>query len=61
VVHHCATQQWIRYAFGRAPVDVEAPLVEALADSFFDSGGDVRALLMDIVTSPSFRMRQVDN
>ena len=60
VVHHCATERWIRYALGRAAVDVEAPLVESLAANFLASGGDLRKLLMGIVTAPTFRMRNVE-
>ena len=58
LVSRCATQQWMRYALGRAPVDDEAPLVDALAAAFDASGGDVRALLLGLVTSPTFRLRQ---
>lgn len=54
-VHHCATQMWVRYALGRAPVDGEQPWVEALANRFVDGGGDVKALLLDLVTSATFR------
>jgi hypothetical protein len=60
VVHACATQELVRDALGRAPVDVEAPSVAALAESFFASGGDLRALLADIVLTPSFRMQLVE-
>jgi len=60
VVHACATQQWVRYALGRAAVDAEAPLVQALSARFLASGGDLRGLLMDIVTAPSFRLRRAD-
>ncbi|HTA18358.1 MAG TPA: DUF1588 domain-containing protein, partial [Polyangia bacterium] len=60
VVHACATQELVRYALGRAPVDVEAPSVAALAQRFFSSGGDLRALLADIVLTPSFRMQLVE-
>ena len=56
-VHACATRQMVRYALGRAPVDAELPAVTALSKRFMDSGGDVRALLRDVVTSPSFRLR----
>jgi hypothetical protein len=58
-VHRCATQQWLRYALGRAPVDVELPLLGMWTTTFQSSGGDVRALLIDIVTSPTFRFRTV--
>lgn len=60
VVHHCATERWIRFALGRAAVDTEGPQVEALATTFLESGGDVRQLLVGIVTAPTFRMRRIE-
>ena len=60
VVHACATQELVRYALGRAPVDVEAQSVSALAARFLASGGDLRALLADIVLTPSFRQQLVE-
>ena len=60
VVKECAAQQWVRYALGRAPVEVEGPQVRLLTERFIDSGGDVRALLTDIVLSPTFRLRRVE-
>ena len=60
VVHHCATEQLFRYALGRAPEDVESATIDALAKDFTASGGDERALVKSIVTSPSFRMRRVE-
>jgi hypothetical protein len=61
VVHDCATQELVRFALGRAPADVEQPEVTALAKSFMASGGDLRALLSDVVLSPSFRMHLVED
>jgi len=60
-VHSCAVQSWVRFALGRAPVAVEDAGVTALATSFLQSGGDVRALMLDIVTSPTFRLRVVED
>jgi hypothetical protein len=57
VVGHCATEELFRYALGRAPADVELPTVDALAKAFSESGGDVRALLVAVATSPTFRTR----
>lgn len=57
VVHQCATQQWVRYALGRAPVDIEKPMMTALGNAFFTSGGDIRRLLTEVVAAPTFRMR----
>jgi hypothetical protein len=59
-VQRCAAQQWVRYALGRAPVDVEGPMVGALVSRFIASGGDVRKLLVDIATAPSFRLETVE-
>jgi len=61
LVHRCAAQQWLRYALGRAPVARETVLVNALAEHFYASGGDVRALLLEIVTAPTFRMGQLQD
>lgn len=58
-VSDCATRQWLRYALGRAPTDDERPLVNALASDFHATHGDVRKLLLGIVTAPTFRMRRV--
>ena len=60
-VHACASQQWFRYAFGRAPVPGEQPAVSAQAQSFLESEGDVHAIVLAIVTSPSFRYRVVED
>ncbi len=59
MVQQCATQQWLRYALGRAPVDAEMSLLGTWIAAFQASGGDIRALLIDIVTSPTFRFRTV--
>jgi hypothetical protein len=60
VVHHCATTELVRFALGRAPSAVEQASVGTLARSFQDSGGDLRALLLDVVSTPSFRMQLVE-
>ncbi len=56
-VHRCATQQWLRYALGRAPTDEEGSLIESLTDGFMQGDRSVKDLLLAIVTAPSFRMR----
>jgi hypothetical protein len=58
-VHDCATLELVRYALARAPTDVEASSVADLSKSFMASEGDLRALLVDIVLTPSFRMQLV--
>ncbi len=56
-VQECATRQWVRYALGRAPEREDACLIDRLADRFAESDGNVRDLLVAIVTSPEFRHR----
>jgi hypothetical protein len=60
VVYECATRQWLRFALGRAPVGGEQDELARLSNSFMTSDGDVRALLVDLVTTPSFRMTIVE-
>jgi hypothetical protein len=60
VVHRCAAQQWLRFALGRAPGDGEQAEVSAFTRAFMQSHGDVRALLVDVVASPSFRMTRAE-
>ncbi|HWL87808.1 MAG TPA: DUF1592 domain-containing protein, partial [Polyangiaceae bacterium] len=60
VVHDCATQEMLRYALGRAATDDEKSTLATLSKNFMDSQGNVRALLTDIVASPSFRLRKVE-
>jgi hypothetical protein len=60
VVHDCATKELVRFALGRAPADEEAPMVAALAKDFLAGSGDLRALLIEMVLTPSFRMQRVE-
>jgi hypothetical protein len=61
IVHHCATEELVRYALGRAPTDGEAPTIDALTTAFVADGGDIRALLVAVATSPTFRTRLVED
>jgi hypothetical protein len=57
-VEACAAQQWLRYALGRAPETQERPVVDALQRVLHERG-DLRELLVAIVTAPTFRMRKL--
>lgn len=59
-VHACATTELVRYALGRAPTTEELPAVAAFTRSLLASRGDLRALLLEIASSPSFRLRLVE-
>ena len=56
-VQRCATQRWFRFANGRAPEDADACHVSSLERRFVRSGGDIRELLVSMVTRPEFRLR----
>jgi Protein of unknown function (DUF1592)/Protein of unknown function (DUF1588)/Protein of unknown function (DUF1595)/Protein of unknown function (DUF1585)/Protein of unknown function (DUF1587) len=59
-VYACATEQWMRYAFGRAPDKKESAWLASATNDFFASGGNVQQLLLRIVASPSFRFAPVE-
>lgn len=54
-VHDCHTTQWFRYGFGRSEGPEDDEFLVELRQSFWESGGDIRALLADIVASNEFR------
>jgi hypothetical protein len=53
-VRDCAATNWLRYTVGRRPEQDDACLLERARTSLAETGGDVRELLIDIVTSPDF-------
>jgi Protein of unknown function (DUF1592)/Protein of unknown function (DUF1588)/Protein of unknown function (DUF1595)/Protein of unknown function (DUF1585)/Protein of unknown function (DUF1587) len=56
-VYRCGASQWMRYVMGRAPSSEESALVTRLTAAFMKSKGDVQSLLLELVTSNTFRMR----
>jgi hypothetical protein len=56
-VERCVTHHWFEYAAGRAIEDADACRVDALAAAFAAAGGDVRELLVALVTEPAFAVR----
>ncbi|HJL17640.1 MAG TPA: DUF1592 domain-containing protein [Sandaracinaceae bacterium LLY-WYZ-13_1] len=57
VVERCATLSWFRYAEGRDAAPSETCEVDALADVFAESGGDVRELMVALAMRPELRYR----
>jgi hypothetical protein len=53
-VSDCVAHSWVRYAIGRRAVSEDACLIELAETSLVEHGGDMRELLVDIVTSPDF-------
>jgi hypothetical protein len=56
----CVAHQWTTFALGREPGEDDACAMQGIRQSFADSGGDLRELLVSIATSDSFRFRVVD-
>jgi hypothetical protein len=57
-VHDCYTRQWFTYAFGRNVTSDDAPTLLALQEGFWQSGGDIISLVVNIAGSYSFRHRR---
>ncbi len=53
----CAVRQWYEFAQGRSVVEADSCQLEALSRTFESNGGDVQSLLLELVSSPSFRMK----
>ncbi|MBM75964.1 MAG: hypothetical protein CMK59_11240 [Proteobacteria bacterium] len=55
-VHDCVTEHWVEYALGRNGWNnQDEQLLNYLKEGFWLSGGDIPELVVNIVTSPSFR------
>lgn len=54
-VHDCHVRQWFRYAFGRRRATQDVEMLDDLNERFWQSEGNVKELLLDIVTSDSFK------
>lgn len=50
----CVARNWVRYTLGRAAESEDACFVQTARESLTSNGGDVRELLIDLVTSPDF-------
>ena len=57
-VHDCYTRQWFTYAFGRNVTSDDAPTLASLQEGFWQSGGDILSLVVNIAGSYSFRHRR---
>lgn len=56
-VRDCVATQWFRFSLGRLEGEADACTLDALRQSFADSGHDVRALMLALVTTDAFRYR----
>lgn len=59
-VERCTTNQWFRFAHGRADAPDDACSLEQLGRDFHASGGDLRKLLVAITRTDAFRYRTVE-
>jgi hypothetical protein len=58
--HECYVRHWLEFGFGRAFTDGDAPLVRRVAADSRDKNLSVKQLLVELVQSPSFRIRAVE-
>ena len=56
-VSTCLSTQWLRYSLGRSEDRSDACAIQALTESLAATGGDLREMVLTLVTSPSFRFR----
>ncbi len=59
-VHDCMTKQWFRFATRRHEAEADDCALEELQQHFIESGGNVRDLIAELVTSNAFRYRTSD-
>ncbi|MBC8071011.1 MAG: DUF1585 domain-containing protein [Deltaproteobacteria bacterium] len=56
-VHDCYVRQWYRHAFGRDETPDDEPLLAELQQGFWESGGDIPGLVLNIAVSDAFSHR----
>lgn len=59
-VQQCVANQVLRYALATTRMSVSPCMVDGIAKKFAATGGDLRELLVAVVTSDAFRYRQVE-
>lgn len=59
-VERCTTNQWFRFAQGRADTPADACSLARLGQDFHASGGDLRKLLVALTQTDAFRYRTVE-
>ena len=57
-IERCVIRQLYQYASGRALDEAEEPVVDALVDQFVAGGHDLRAFVLEFVTSDRFALRR---
>ena len=58
-VEDCYTKQWVRFALARVEQPQDSCEVQALADAFTKSDGDIRALIRGIALSRAFAFKEI--
>ena len=57
-VHDCYTEQMFRYAYGRSKQSSDAQALRFLQEGFWESGGDIAELIVNVVSSHTFRTKK---
>lgn len=56
----CMTRQWFRFALGRLDTQADSCAIQQIARPFMQAGGDLRELILSLVTSDAFLFRQAE-
>jgi hypothetical protein len=59
-VRRCVADQWLAYAFGVRPGEIDPCAVDPVLRAFNDAKGDLRELLVAVVKSDAFRFRAAE-
>jgi hypothetical protein len=54
----CVSEKWFEFAFGRAPAEADACSVQATQKALAATGGDLRELLLALVTTDAFLLQR---
>ena len=58
-VHRCVVSQVVRYGLGRGEAETDGCLLNDLYDTYQESGYDLKVLIRQLASHPSFRHRSV--
>lgn len=58
-VRQCVQKQWFRFSLGRFEADEDSCTMQRLSEAFAASDYDVKALLLELVSSDAFRYKKV--
>ncbi len=58
MAHECIVRQWFRYAMARKEAPEDGESIDAVLTHFTESGLNLRELVIELTTTPAFRLRR---